>query len=48
VYRVLQTETFLLFSHPGLIPLGFEVGGLRFDPHGSHRHSYLPTLLQGI
>lgn len=37
-----------LFSHPGLLPLCFEVGGLRFDPHGSHRHSYLPSLLQRI
>ena len=48
VHRVLQTETVLLFLHLALLPLCFEVGGLRFDPCGSHRHSYLPSLLQRI
>lgn len=48
VHRVLQPEAVLLFSNLALLPLCFEVGGLRFDPHGSHRHSYLPSLLQRI
>jgi hypothetical protein len=48
VHRVLQTEAILLFSHLALLPLCFEVGGLRFDPHGAHRHSHLPSLLQRI
>jgi hypothetical protein len=48
VYRVLQPEAVLLFSNLALLPMGCEVGGLRFDPHGSHRHAYLPSLLQRI
>ena len=48
MHRVLQMEAFLLFSHLGLPPLRFEVVGLRFDSHGSHCQSYLPSLLQRI